>query len=196
MPDAKDSLQVGSCVNLYDVVVSMVQKSIGSCHVLPWGCVLSEPLMDFRFSSIYCAWTAYKTSLGSGQGAVLPGRIDGHGTRNLSPCATYASGYLQNAMIEVKTRYFPATSEGIPAFALQITKLIDSYMLWIGVTDRTAEDVEGAAEKGKLSKDWVCAMPPRFVCTIQDSFRVLRLMMCFLVEQHNGVCYNFEQKRC
>ena len=85
MPDAKDSLQVGSCVNLYKVEVSMVQKSIGSCHVLPWGCVLSEPLMDFRFSSIYCAWTAYKTSLGSGQGAVLPGRIDGHGTRNLSP---------------------------------------------------------------------------------------------------------------
>lgn len=74
---------------------------------------------------------------------------------------------LQMVMIQTKTRYFPASADGVPAFALQITELVDSYMLWIGVTDCRAEEVEGAAERGKLCKDWACAMPPRFVCSDQ-----------------------------
>lgn len=83
-------------------------------------------------------------------------------------------------MIETETRYFPATGDGVPAFALQVTKLVDSYMLWIGVTDRRPEEIERAAESGKLCKDWVCAMPPRFVrlSSIRlESCRTKRLMV-------------------
>ena len=66
-------------------------------------------------------------------------------------------------MIETETKYFPATSDGLPALALQITKLVDSYMLWIGVTECLAEEVKQAPSRGKLCRDWACAMPSRFV---------------------------------
>ncbi|EIN11884.1 hypothetical protein PUNSTDRAFT_37554, partial [Punctularia strigosozonata HHB-11173 SS5] len=49
-----------------------------------------------------------------------------------------------------------------PALALQVTSLVDSYMLWVGTTEAKEEDVKSgsAIEQGVLARDWACAMPP------------------------------------
>ncbi|KAF8549229.1 hypothetical protein OG21DRAFT_1393525, partial [Imleria badia] len=62
--------------------------------------------------------------------------------------------------ISVRTRYIPPAEAGLPALAVQITRLVDSYMVWVGVTEETAETVENAPRSGSLCKDWACAMPP------------------------------------
>ena len=62
--------------------------------------------------------------------------------------------------IKTETRYFPPSDDASPALVLQITELVDSYMLWIGPTDDTQENAQGAPEKGSLCRDWACAMPP------------------------------------
>ncbi|KAF8070607.1 hypothetical protein FPV67DRAFT_1561372 [Lyophyllum atratum] len=64
--------------------------------------------------------------------------------------------------ISVDTKYLAPSDPSLPALALQVTRLVDSYMLWIGTTDRSAEDVYEAATQGSLCKDWACAMPPRY----------------------------------
>ena len=45
-----------------------------------------------------------------------------------------------------------------PPIVVQVTELVDSYMIWVGVDDvgGTAED---AVARGRLAKDWACAMP-------------------------------------
>ncbi|TDL25913.1 hypothetical protein BD410DRAFT_742237 [Rickenella mellea] len=62
--------------------------------------------------------------------------------------------------IREDTKYFPATQDGIPALALQVTYLVDLYMFWVGVTEESAENVTKAISEGNLTKDWACAMPP------------------------------------
>ncbi|KAI0305449.1 hypothetical protein B0F90DRAFT_1698132 [Multifurca ochricompacta] len=62
--------------------------------------------------------------------------------------------------INVETRYFPSSRASLPALALQVTCLSDSYMLWIGVTDNSEENAGRATLQGHLGKDWVVAMPP------------------------------------
>ena len=95
-------------------------------------------------------------------------------------------------MIETQTKYFPASNDGVPAFALQITKLVDSYMLWIGVVIGAGDDVEQVVEKGKLCKDWACAMPPRLVRSFlvyQIKQRSRRCLSTFgFREQYGSVC--------
>ncbi|KDQ57797.1 hypothetical protein JAAARDRAFT_35487 [Jaapia argillacea MUCL 33604] len=61
--------------------------------------------------------------------------------------------------IRVQTRYFPPSDSAIPALALQVTHLVDSYMLWIGTTEMEAENVDKAPLAGALGRDWACAMP-------------------------------------
>ncbi|KAJ8077282.1 hypothetical protein PM082_001712 [Marasmius tenuissimus] len=61
-------------------------------------------------------------------------------------------------MITVETARISSADPSIPQFALQITRLVDSYMLWVGLT---GEDVSMAAARGNLCKDWACAMPPQ-----------------------------------
>ncbi|KAI0930481.1 hypothetical protein AcW1_009150 [Taiwanofungus camphoratus] len=65
------------------------------------------------------------------------------------------------ARIRVKTRHVPPFDSSLPALAVQVTQLVDSYMLWVGTTDESAGDVEKAPLQGYLSKDWACAMPAR-----------------------------------
>ncbi|KAI0000516.1 hypothetical protein BJV77DRAFT_907981, partial [Russula vinacea] len=48
-----------------------------------------------------------------------------------------------------------------PALALQVTCLVDSYMLWIGVTEEELEEkASDAILQGHLGKDWAVSMPP------------------------------------
>ncbi|KAL7281723.1 hypothetical protein ACG7TL_005041 [Trametes sanguinea] len=63
--------------------------------------------------------------------------------------------------IHVDTRYFPPAGLGLPALAVQTTRLVDTYMLWVGTTDVEPELVANAPLQGCLAKDWACAMPAR-----------------------------------
>jgi len=63
--------------------------------------------------------------------------------------------------ISTQIQYITSDNPSIPAFALQITQLVDSYMLWIAPTDLLREDVERAPLLGSLCRDWACAMPPK-----------------------------------
>ena len=62
--------------------------------------------------------------------------------------------------IRTETRYFPPPDDVLPALVLQITELVDSYVLWIGPTDESQENAQRAPEKGNLCRDWACAMAP------------------------------------
>lgn len=52
-----------------------------------------------------------------------------------------------------------------PPLVLQITQMVDTYMLWIGAVDNSANvgNGENAVLNGNLCKDWACAMPPSSV---------------------------------
>ncbi|KAG9316219.1 hypothetical protein JVU11DRAFT_2246 [Chiua virens] len=63
------------------------------------------------------------------------------------------------ATITVRTKYIAPAEPTFPALAVQITRLVGSYMVWVGVTEETAETVENAPLSGSLCKDWACAMP-------------------------------------
>lgn len=62
--------------------------------------------------------------------------------------------------ISVETKYFPSSGASSPALALQVTCLVDSYMLWIGVTEELEENASNAILQGHLGKDWAVSMPP------------------------------------
>ncbi len=62
--------------------------------------------------------------------------------------------------ISVETKYFPSSGASSPALALQVTCLVDSYMLWIGVTEEVEENASRAILQGHLGKDWAMSMPP------------------------------------
>ena len=63
--------------------------------------------------------------------------------------------------IHVETRYIPPAELAVPALAVQITRLVDTFMIWAGTTDSEPKEVHNAPLQGCLSKDWACAMPPR-----------------------------------
>lgn len=63
-------------------------------------------------------------------------------------------------MISVRTRYIAPAEASLPALGVHITRLVDSYMVWVGVTGETAETVEDAPRSGSLCRDWACGMPP------------------------------------
>jgi Proteasome assembly chaperone 4 len=66
--------------------------------------------------------------------------------------------------IGVETKFIAPPDYSFPALALQVTRLAGSYMIWVGTTDESAEDVEKAPLHGSLCRDWACAMPPPQVC--------------------------------
>jgi len=64
-------------------------------------------------------------------------------------------------VVSVETKYFPSSGASSPALVVQVTCLVDSYMLWIGVTEELEEESAGRAIlRGNLGKDWAVAMPP------------------------------------
>ncbi|EIM81218.1 uncharacterized protein STEHIDRAFT_42849, partial [Stereum hirsutum FP-91666 SS1] len=49
----------------------------------------------------------------------------------------------------------------LPTLALQVTSLVNSYMLWIGTTrGEESKKAEEAVMGGCVARDWACAMPP------------------------------------
>ena len=71
-------------------------------------------------------------------------------------------------MIKTETRYFEPLDDVTPALVIQVTHLVDSYMLWVGPTEGRAEDAESAPRNGCLCRDWACAMPPVSVCALKQ----------------------------
>lgn len=65
--------------------------------------------------------------------------------------------------ISVSTAFLESQKPTLPSLALQVTALVDSYMLWVGVCDGSPESKERAVIQGSLCKDWAVAMPPRVV---------------------------------
>jgi len=59
-------------------------------------------------------------------------------------------------MISVEARRIENPDPSLPALALQVIELVESYMIWVGVARGSAED---AVQSGNLGKDWACAMP-------------------------------------
>ena len=63
------------------------------------------------------------------------------------------------SLISVSSNYIAPSDPSLPALALQITSLVDSYMIWVGATNQPPESVQNAARSGSLCRDWACAMP-------------------------------------
>ncbi|KZT72120.1 hypothetical protein DAEQUDRAFT_749560 [Daedalea quercina L-15889] len=61
--------------------------------------------------------------------------------------------------IAVETRFVPPSDPTLPPLAIQVTQLLESYMLWVGTTEDAVEEVRNAPFKGHLARDWACAMP-------------------------------------
>ena len=78
------------------------------------------------------------------------------------------------ASISVTTHYVSPPDDSLPPLALQITRLVGSYMLWVGMAEGGPERVGEAPLKGNLAKDWACAMPSAAVSTVQATFRARR----------------------
>ncbi|EPT04998.1 hypothetical protein FOMPIDRAFT_1021721 [Fomitopsis schrenkii] len=70
-----------------------------------------------------------------------------------------ANAQPQQHIIMAETKFVPPSDPTLPALALQVTRLLDSYMLWIGTTEESAGDVQNAPVQGHLARDWACAMP-------------------------------------
>ncbi|KAF9482169.1 hypothetical protein BDN70DRAFT_802087 [Pholiota conissans] len=63
----------------------------------------------------------------------------------------------------VQTKVLDSSDPSLPSLVLQVTQMVDTYMLWIGAADgnTNAGNGENAVLNGNLCKDWACAMPPR-----------------------------------
>ncbi len=72
---------------------------------------------------------------------------------------------MHDKMIETKIFVFEATP-AFPYILLQVTALVESYMIWAGVsevaiTSSESQDVlEQRISHGRLASDWACAMSP------------------------------------
>ncbi|KAF8973101.1 hypothetical protein BDZ97DRAFT_652432 [Flammula alnicola] len=64
---------------------------------------------------------------------------------------------------KVQVKILGASDPSLPPLVLQITQMVDTYMLWIGAAESKTSfgNGEQAVLGGKLCKDWACAMPPR-----------------------------------
>lgn len=65
--------------------------------------------------------------------------------------------------MNVRLKRLETSDPSLPSLVLQITQLVDTYMLWIGIADGDTGDAEKAVLRGNLCNDWACAMPPRVV---------------------------------
>lgn len=75
-------------------------------------------------------------------------------------------GQLFQSMLEssmkTQVKVFPSSDPTIPSLVLHVIHLVDSYMLWIGISSSSdPNDAQGAILNGSLCRDWACAMPPR-----------------------------------
>lgn len=87
--------------------------------------------------------------------------------------------------IDVQTKILPSNDPMSPPLVLRVTKMVNTYMLWIGIASKNHEvDGDRVASEGNLCKDWACAMPARTVRTnIADydhSLNSFRSRQCLL----------------
>lgn len=68
--------------------------------------------------------------------------------------------------ISVDVQHVAPSDPSLPSLAVQVTRLVDSYMLWVGINEDLPEDVQSAPSKGNLGRDWACAMPSTNVCNV------------------------------
>lgn len=64
---------------------------------------------------------------------------------------------LTKMTIQVRTRHIAPAETTLPALGVHLTRLAESYMIWVGVTTTTAETVGDAPRSGSLCRDWACA---------------------------------------
>ncbi|KAF8813818.1 hypothetical protein BYT27DRAFT_7220169 [Phlegmacium glaucopus] len=78
--------------------------------------------------------------------------------------------------MNVQLKRLEPSDPSLPSLVLQITQLVDTYMLWIGIADGDigVDDAEKAVLRGNLSNDWACAMPPRVPGTPPASTSLFR----------------------
>ena len=63
--------------------------------------------------------------------------------------------------ITITTRYLESKTPGLSALVVQVTQLVDSYMVWVGISEAGPEAKERTVAQGHLCRDWAVAMPPR-----------------------------------
>ncbi|KAF8160788.1 hypothetical protein B0H34DRAFT_672901 [Crassisporium funariophilum] len=64
--------------------------------------------------------------------------------------------------ISVQVKQMDTRDLSMPPLVLQVTQMVDTYMLWIGIGDgANVTDGETTVLHGNLCKDWACAMPPK-----------------------------------
>ncbi|TFY74332.1 hypothetical protein EWM64_g9680 [Hericium alpestre] len=63
--------------------------------------------------------------------------------------------------IHVSSHRIAPASPTAPTLVVQVTHLVDSYMLWVGVADEPHVPEEQVIRNGHLARDWACAMPAR-----------------------------------
>ena len=64
----------------------------------------------------------------------------------------------RTGMISVETRYVPSPDGVQPALAVQVTRLVDSMLVWVGATVLGPDEVERAPMSGHLTRDWAVGM--------------------------------------
>jgi hypothetical protein len=72
---------------------------------------------------------------------------------------------MSDKAIKIVSKQLTRSTTGLPLLAMQIIRLVDSYMIWVGtIADVEGKQVEGGVElaslQGHLARDWACAMPP------------------------------------
>lgn len=76
--------------------------------------------------------------------------------------------------MSVSTRYIAAPPDSsLPALVIQLTTLVDSCMIWIGITQEAEEMAEKVVESGRLGSDWACAMPSSDVRSVLSDYNRL-----------------------
>jgi len=64
--------------------------------------------------------------------------------------------------IKIQTKVLPSSKPTLPPLVLHVIHLVDSYMLWVGVSSSgDLDDAQRAIVDGSLCKDWACAMPTK-----------------------------------
>ncbi len=62
--------------------------------------------------------------------------------------------------LKVEVKSLASGDPTLPPLVLQVTKMVGTYMLWVGVSTNKHGNGEQAILDGSLCKDWACAMPP------------------------------------
>jgi len=62
--------------------------------------------------------------------------------------------------VKVEVKSVASGDPTLPPLVLQVTKMVGTYMLWVGVSTNKDGNGEQAILDGNLCKDWACAMPP------------------------------------